>query len=68
MDVDDEIRQYLRLLLDHSIQCHDEGCPSHVQLREICGMHPRTDLPRRLRESTAAGYSKRVVSTSSKRP
>jgi hypothetical protein len=69
MDVDDEIMQYLQLLLDHSNECRDEGCPSHAQLHQICGIirerifsgpvvlagHERTPSPRSRHRAGAAG-------------
>ena len=35
---DAEIKQYLRLLLQHSNECQDKGCPSDALLHEIFGM------------------------------
>ncbi len=34
--MDEEIKQYLRLLLDHCDECNDPGCSSHLLLEEIC--------------------------------
>ena len=57
VSADAEIKQYLRLMLDHSSECPDESCPSEALLHEICGIIRERIFP----ELTLAESAPRLV-------